>query len=206
MRCPAQHVQPGVPQHRGAVYLLLGLTGRGGACREGEEGGAEPGRAPPAPPHWGASPANARVKQHRVNGIKWVPLPLLSPLSTFSKKDNKKERKKQGEHPQVAGGGPCSPPWGQRGGGTCRPPSRPLMLLVKYLFKKEALLRVQDLSTRGAGRAGRPAGLVAPEAREALEKLRDWVFSSYLKYAGIWWSLGFGCRTPGCSPPPPQLQ
>lgn len=44
--CPARHVEPGVPRsgvirdprHRRAVCLLPGLTGRGAACREGEEG------------------------------------------------------------------------------------------------------------------------------------------------------------------------
>ena len=61
-------------------------------------------------------------------------------------------------------------------GPATRLPARRLMPSVKYLFKKEALLCVQDLSTRGAGRAGRPAGLFAPKAKETLEKLRNRVF------------------------------
>lgn len=61
-------------------------------------------------------------------------------------------------------------------GPAARLPAQQLMPSVKYLFKKEALLCVQGLSTRGAGRAGRPAGLFAPKAKETLEKPRNWVF------------------------------
>jgi len=60
-------------------------------------------------------------------------------------------------------------------GPAARLPAQRPMPSVKYLFKKEALLCMQALSARGAGRAGRPAGLFAPKATEALERLRDGV-------------------------------